>query len=421
MRTRFAAIPAALIAAALALAGCSSGSSTPSSSSGPVTLTVSYFAGSTSLPPLIKLFEKANKGVTVNYIGLPYPQILTQINTQLVSGTASDVVTVFPGQGNPIAVQTLSKNGYLADLSAQSWTKNFSATKKQVMGVKGKVYFASDNLTIIPAIYNKQALAEVGATPPTTWNDVLALCATAKAKNKVAYALGGIAGSDIQFYLYALSSSLVYGPSPQFGAEQAAGKTSFASSKWTTAFTKLEQMQQAGCFSADTLGVSLDTSQTQVAQGAALGLVTVSNQLPTIEGKAAAGTTFVTAPLPATNKASDTYLPVGLGAGLGVNAKSKNLAIAKKFVEFYMSKEGVESAITSGSIFPSVPVGDFKHDAALDGVLQQASGNKTTSFPDSFWPNSSVQQTLFSESQKLLGGSASVSDVVAALDGAYKG
>ncbi len=138
--------------------------------------------------------------------------------------------------------------------------------------------------------------------------------------------------------------------------------------------------------------MNLDTAQNQVAKGDAVGIVTVSNQIATIQGKAASGTKFETAAFPATDTAADTYLPVGLGAGYGVNAKSKNQALAKKFINYFMSKQGIDSAIKNGSIFPSIADGDFAHDAALDGVLDQASGDKTVSFPDQLWPNANVQQ-----------------------------
>ena len=418
MRRRYAALPIAALAVALGMTGCSSG---PQASSGDdKTITVEGFSGDKTMPTLISQFEAQNPGVKVNFTGLPYPQILTQINTQLVSGTAPDVVTVFPGEGNPIAVQTLVKGNYLADLSSQSWTSSFNDVKKRVMGADGKVYLAANNYTIIPATYNKQALSDVGATPPTTWSSVLSLCSAAKAKGKVAYAMAGATGGTALYLPYALAATLVYGPNPNFSADQAAGKASFSGSKWADVLSKVDEMSKAGCFSKDSLGVSLDVAQTQVAKGDALGIVTVSNQIATIQGKAASGTTFETAAFPATDNAADTYLPVGLGAGYGVNAKSKHLDIAKKFIEYFMSKEGVQTAIKAGSIFPSVPVGDFAHNAALDGVLAQAAGDKTTAFPDQFWPNSSVGQVTTDGLQKVLGGSASPSSVLAQMDSAYK-
>ncbi|RPE77820.1 MULTISPECIES: ABC transporter substrate-binding protein [unclassified Frondihabitans] len=419
MRKKHAALPVAALVVAMGLAGCTSGPQSANGGGDGKTITWEGFSGDKTVQPIIDEFEKENPGTTVKFTGLPYPQILTQINTQLVSKTAGDIVTVFPGEGNPIAVQTLAKNKYLADLSSQSWTKSFTSAQKQVMGTDGKVYLAANNYTIIPAIYNSQALTAVGAKAPTTFSDVLALCAAAKSKGKVAYAMAGATGGTALYLPYALTSTLVYGPDSKFSEDQADGKATFSDSKWTDALDQVTQMNKAGCFSKSPNGVSLDTAQTQVAKGDAVGIVTVGNQIATIQGKAASGTTFETAAFPATDNSSDTYLPVALGAGYGVNANSKNQALAKKFIEFFMSKNGIDSAIKSGSIFPSISNGTFTHDKVLDGVLEQAAGTKTTAFPDQLWPNSNVQQVTTNQLQNILGGTTSSSAALEQMDKAY--
>ena len=145
---------------------------------------------------LIEQFEADNPGVTIDYTGLPWPGILTQINTELVSGTASDIVVVFPGNGNPITAQTLAKGNYLADLSSSDWVSNYNDANQAVMGADGKILMGANAFTIIPAVYNSQALEGFGATAPTDLQEVLDLCGTAKAQGKVAYALAGAAGGN---------------------------------------------------------------------------------------------------------------------------------------------------------------------------------------------------------------------------------
>ena len=173
---------------------------------------------------LIEQFEEDNPGVTIEYTGLPWPGILTQINTELVSGTASDVVVVFPGNGNPITAQTLAKGNFLADLSDSDWVSNYNDANQAVMGADGKILMGSNAFTIVPAMYNTQALEAVGATPPTTYSEVLDLCATAKDAGKVAYALAGVAGGNYQHVPYPLTATLVYGPNPDFVEQQYRGR-----------------------------------------------------------------------------------------------------------------------------------------------------------------------------------------------------
>lgn len=409
---------AALTAVALGLAGCSGGSQS-SGADGDTVLTMSGWADDNIAAALIEKFEADNPGVTVDYTGLPWPGILTQINTELVSGTASDVVVVFPGNGNGITAQTLAKGNYLADLSDSPWVSNYNEANQAVMGADGKILMGANAFTIIPATYNTQALEAVGATPPTTFSEVLDLCATAQENGKVAYALAAVADGNFHFLPFALSASLVYGPNPDFIDEQNAGDASFSDSDWTTVLDKYKELEDAGCFTADATGVNLDTAQEQVASGDALGIVTVSPQISTIEEKAPEGTTFETAAFPATDDAAETILPVGLGAGYGVNAKSKNIDLAKKFVDFYLSEEGLQIALDNGSIFPSAPVDGFTPPAALEGVTEQVQGDKTVSFPDQTWPNPVVNQTYLEQLQAFLGGQASASDVLSRMDDAF--
>jgi len=409
------------MAAALGLAGCSAGPQSNSDKNSGTVLTMSGWADDKVAAALITKFEADNPGVTIKYTGLPWPGINTQINTELVSGTASDIVVVFPGNGGPITAQTLAKGNYLADMSSSKWVSNYNDANKAVMGVDGKILMGSNAFTIIPAIYNTQALKTVGATAPSTFSEVLGLCGIAKAKGKVAYALGGVAGGNYPYLPYALAASLVYGPNPDFVAKQAAGDTSFSDSKWTTVLEKYRQMVDAGCFTADATGTSLDVAQGQVAKGDAIGMVAVSPQIKTIEGKAPQGTTFETAAFPATDNKSETILPVGLGAGYGVNAKSKNIDLAKKFVDFYLSEAGLKIALDKGSLFPSAPVEGYTPPADLAGVAEQARGEKTSSFPDQTWPNASVNQSYTDGLQSFIGGKSSAADLLKQMDDAFKG
>lgn len=409
---------AMLTAVALTLAGCTGGAR-PGPDTNANTLTISGWSGDETMAALIERFEEKHPGVEVSFTGLPWPGILTQINTELVSGTASDFVVVFPGNGNPITVQTLARGNFLEDLSSQDWVPRFSEVNRTVMGTDGVVMMGANNFTIIPAIYNSQALAEVGASAPTTWGEVLELCSTARDHGKVAYALAGLAGGTYNYLPYALTATLVYGPHPDFGAQQAAGEASFSDSEWSTALDKYLEMSDAGCFTDDALGVSLEVAQDQVADGGALGIVTVSNQIGDIQRRAPEGTTFETAALPATDNPAETILPVGLGAGYGVNAHARNKELALQFMEFYLSDEGINVALEAGSIYTTIDVEGFEPIPTLAGVADQVRSDRTAVFPDQTWPSSYVGRVYQDEIQKILGGQATVEQSLATMDTAY--
>lgn len=413
-----------LTAAVLGLTGCTAGTNANSGGGkeGETVLTMSAWAGDAMGNALVKQFEKDNPGVTIKYTGLPFPGILTQINTQLVSGTASDIVVAFPGDGNPLSVQTLAKGNYLANLKGSAWVSNYNKTNQSLMGANGKILFGSNAFTIIPAIYNTQALAEVGAKkPPTTFSEVLDLCDAAKAHGKVAYALSALAGGNYTSLGYALAGTLVYGKDPDFVSKQQAGKATFSDSGWSVVFDRIGKMRDAGCFTADATGTAIDVAQGQVASGAAVGTIDVTPAIGAIEKVAPKGSTFQTAPFPATDHASDTRLPVGFGAGYAVNAKSKHEDLAKKFVDFYMSQAGLKVALKSGSIYPSTPVNGYTPPKELAGVNQQAQGKDTVPLPDQTWPNANVTQVYSDGFQSFYGGQSTAKDVLKRMDEAYKG
>ncbi|MGC5170660.1 ABC transporter substrate-binding protein [Microbacterium sp. DT81.1] len=419
---RAAAIFATAAISGLALAGCSAGTQSGSGEDGDTVLTMSGWADDGIAEALIAQFEKDNPGVTIDYTGLPWPGILTQINTELVSGTASDIVVVFPGNGNPITAQTLAKGNYLEDLSDSPWVSNYNDANQSVMGADGKILMGANAFTIIPAIYNTQALEEVGATAPTTWSEVLELCATAKDAGKVAYALAAVAGGNYHTVPFALTASLLYGPDPDFVDEQYAGDATFSDSEWTTALAQYRELVDAGCFTEDATGTALDIAQGQVADGEAIGIITVSPQINTIQEMAPEGTTFQTAAFPATDDPSETVLPVGLGAGYGVNAKSKNIDLAKKFVDLYLSEEGLKIAVENNpGIFPSGPVEGYTPPETLAGVAEQAQSDLTVAFPDQTWPNAVVNDTYISGLQAFIGGQSSSAELLEQMDAAWNG
>lgn len=417
-RTAAALLPVGVLSVvALGLAGCST-SPQQDSSGGDTVLTISGWADDSTAAALIKKFEADNPGVTVDYTGLPWPGILTQINTELVSGTASDVVVVFPGTGNPITAQTLAKGGYLADLSDSDWVSNYGDATQSIMGADGEILMGANALTLIPAIYNTQALEAVGATAPTTFSEVLDLCKTAADAGKVAYSLAGVAGGNYPHIGYATYGTLGYGTDPEFPADLAAGDASWSDSAWTDVLDNYGQMVDAGCFTPDATGTALDIAQGQVAKGEALGIVTVSPQISDIEKMAPEGTTFETAAFPATDDASETLLTVALGAGYGVNAKSKNIDLAKKFVDLYLSDEGLKIALENSSIYPSAPVEGWTPPASLAGVAEQAGSDRTAPI---VYMEAPVEKAYLDGLQTFIGGQNSASDLLKQMDAAQNG
>ena len=417
--TRFAVLVSALTAVTLA-AACSSGTNANSGgdSGDNKTLTLAS-VDQGSIEDVVKAFEAANPGVKVNFTTSGADQYQAQIRTQLSSGTAPDVMTVWPGNGNPGATYVLAKPGYLLDLSDQPWAAKLPGSFKTVAQYEGKTYNALFGLNGIGAVYNDQALAKAGLKAPTTWSELLTFCRDAAGKGTPAYALGIQDNWVTQLVLYALAATIVFGNDRDFNTKLASGQATFAGSAWTQAMAKYQEMSKAGCFQKNPLGTSYEASQTLAATGKTLGVVQGNWIIGLLKGKNPSGKFTMTA-LPATDDPATFLMPAAAGAGYGANAKAKNKDLALKFITYVMSPEGMKLFNEKQGSLPTLPGAGTTVDPGLKELTSFVQQNRTVPFMDQLWPNAKVQQTMLSGLQEVFSNQATPDAVLKDMDTEYK-
>jgi raffinose/stachyose/melibiose transport system substrate-binding protein len=409
----------AALAALSLLTACSSGTNSGSSGDGDnQTLTIAS-VDQGSIEKVVDAFKAANPGVTVNLTTSGADQYQQQIRTQLSSGTAPDVMTVWPGNGNPGATYVIAKPGYLRDLSDQPWAAQLPDAFKKVAQYEGKTYNALFGLNGIGAVYNDEALTKSGLTAPGTWTDLLAFCKAATAKGTPAFALGIQDNWVTQIALYALVATTVYSADKDFDTKMAAGQATFAASPWTTAMAKYQEMNSAGCFQKDPLGTSYEASQTLAATGKTLGIIQGNWIIGLLKQKSPNGK-FTMKALPATDDAAQFIMPAAAGAGYGINAKAKNPELALKFVTFVMSPEGMKTFNEAQGSLPTLPGAGTTVDPGLAELTSFVEGDKTVPFMDQLWPNAKVQQAMLSGLQEVFSNQATAGEVLKDMDTDYQ-
>ncbi|GAA4671625.1 extracellular solute-binding protein [Phytohabitans rumicis] len=418
MKIRTLPALAAAFTAATLLTACSGGTNAGSGDGDNKTLTLAS-VDQGSVEDVVKAFEAANPGVKVNFTTSGADQYQQQIRTQLASGTAPDVMTVWPGNGNPGATYVLAKPGYLLDLSDRPWAARYPESVKSVAQYDGKTYNAVFGLNGIGAIYNQQAMDKAGLTAPGTWTELLAFCRAAAAKKTPAFALGIQDNWVTQIALYALVATTVYAGDKDFDKKMQAGQATFAGSPWTTAMAKYQEMNKTGCFQKNPLGTSYEASQELAATGKTLGIIQGNWVVALLKGKNPAGT-FTLKALPATDDPATFIMPAAAGAGYGVNAKAKNKELALKFVDFVMSPAGMKVFNGKQGSLPSLPDSGSAVDPALTELTTFIQGNRTVPFMDQLWPNAKVQQTMLSGIQEVFSGQSTPDKMLAAMDADYK-
>lgn len=405
-------------AVALTAAACSSGTGASSGEDG---LRISAVATDRAgTEAVVKAFKQKNPGVEITTAYADTDQYQGTLRTQLSSGTAPDVFFAWPGNGNPGAIEVLAPTGYIADLSGRSWTSAIPSGIKPVTQVGGKTYIVPLTFVGIGALYNKKALDEVGAEPPATWTQLLAFCDAAKAKGKVAFALGNQTDWVTQLVDYALVPTTVYASNPDFDQKMKAGSATFAGSGWKTAMDKYLEMNERGCFSKDPLGTSFETSVSQLAEGDAVAMIQVTSTLNQLKSEAPEGTEFGLFPVPATDDADETRMPGAAGGAFALNAKAGNPDLASKFIDFLATPEAMNLYAGATGNLPSVPNDTFKADPALQPLIDFQKAGKTVPFMDQLWPNPKVQQAHFTGVQEMFAGEADPASVLKQMDAAYK-
>lgn len=149
-----------------------SNASTMSSSSGSSQLTWSYWGDPGELPPfeqIIKDYESANPGTTINVEHAPWSSYFTKIDTELAAKSGPDVMFL-------TNIPTYASRGVLEPLDSYIAKSNFPIDQYnqeflRIWKLNGHIYgFPRDNNTAV-LYYNKTAFQSAGISDPTSsWN-----------------------------------------------------------------------------------------------------------------------------------------------------------------------------------------------------------------------------------------------------------
>jgi len=420
MRTtthRLAAVAAATATLVL-VAACSTNTS---GSDGDDVLRVSVTASDReAMEAVIALFEAEHEGIDVRGEFLDTDPMQAAMRTQLSAGTAWDVMFVWPGNGNPGAMEVLEPNGYLADLSDRPWASDIPAGLAPVTQVDGVTYLLPMAFSGIGAIYNEQTLAGAGVEPPVNWSELLEFCDATAAAGVPAFALGNQADWVTQLINYAFVATLVYAENPDFDQQMRDGGATFVGSQWETAMAKYLEMDERGCFQDDPLGTSFESSITQVASGAAAGLVQGTWALGGLRDEAADGTTFTMRALPATDDPAAQLMPGAAAGTYAINAATGVMDLATQFVDFMATPEAMNTFAETGGSLPAVPNDAFDAPPELAEFIEYQSDGRTVPFMDQLWPNPQVQSAHLTGVQEIFAGQRTPDEVLAAMDTAYQ-
>jgi raffinose/stachyose/melibiose transport system substrate-binding protein len=382
------AIVAVAAAMSLGLAGCSA---TTASTSKHTTLNVVGFEGESTevadIPTINKAFEKQYPNITLNYKYVSNAEYDQYNNTRLASGTAADVLMT-----NPTRVQQWVKQGYLADLSNQSWVKNVLPNVAPFGEIGGKTYaFTQQNIPI--GLYaNLDILKSAGINSvPQTWPDFIAALQKLKAAGKPGLMLANQTGWTSEQISMALAANLVpnsWGPNYDKGG-----------STWNPAFSSvfdhIKQLLTTGLVNGKLMnGIEpFNVGNSQFIAGKWAFTVMGAWELQAI--KSGAKFNFSLNPMPGGGAGTKPKSFTFVGSGWGVNAASPNKTAAEEYVAFMTQPKndgGYLAAESSFSTLKNVPSPTMPNATAF---VQAFNDGRTTPSPIEFIQFPSYEQEFW--------------------------
>ena len=125
---------------------------------------------------IIKSFEDANPGITVNLEIMPEAQYYTTLQTRVMAGEGLDVFEVNPGS----RFETFKRSDSFMDLSDQPFIADLNPVFLGGGQSDGKQYAIPMSKSFVGLFYNKTLFDKLNLKAPQTWDEFLNVCETIK-------------------------------------------------------------------------------------------------------------------------------------------------------------------------------------------------------------------------------------------------
>jgi raffinose/stachyose/melibiose transport system substrate-binding protein len=418
---RVAVLAAALAAATTALAACG-GSSNQASS--PTQLRLWYYEGPDSAMGVawkkaIGEFEQAHPGVKVKFELKGFEQIQKTAPMVLNSNDAPDLMEY--NKGNATA-GLLAKQGLLTDLTPEAgkrgWDKLLSPSLQTtakydnngVMG-SGNWYGIPNYAEFVEVYYNKDLFDKQHIAVPTTFADFTAAMDKFKAAGVTPLANGG-KEYPAQQYLYELALSKA-DRSWVDAYQRYTGKVDFHDAAWTYAANTFADWVQKGYIAKDSAAVDAENMGLGFLGGKFPMMVSGTWWYGRVEKQAKFNWGSFLWPGNTLNAGSSGNIWV-----VPKNSKAKDLAY--DFIDLTMKKDIQNTLANNGGVpvaADTSAITDQKSKELVQSYQTLAGKDGLAFYPD--WPVAGFYDTMVSETQKLINGSAPPSKVLDDLQKAY--
>lgn len=300
-----------------------------------------------AIPDIIKAFEEANPGVTVEYEAIPtsnnYQDVL---NARLSTGECADVF-----MASESMLRGFAQNGYVEDLSKVEFVDPFQDNLV-------KMLTKEDVLTAIPIeeaglgmIVNMDVLKAAGVDAlPQTWPELLDTCEKIKSNGQTPFIMGNKTGwSGAILMNYGITTKYKdYDNDIYFKVQNQEVKMSEVYMEFMEKYSELEEKGYTN--GKESLGMEFNEGAVaEFAKGESAFLVAGTWMIQEV-AQALEGTETVFAPIPVQDEGPLTA-QCSLSTALAVNKDAEQKDLAIKFVQFWSDDDNLKLYVESQNAF----------------------------------------------------------------------
>lgn len=273
------------------------------------------------------------------------------VKTRLATGDTTDLFYYNSGS----LFQALNPEQNFVDLTNEPFMANVMDSFKATVSANGKVYGIPGGPAVAGGwLYNKKVYAELGLQVPKTWTELMQNNEKIKAAGKIPVIGSYKTDWTTQLILLADYYNL-QAQVPNFAQEYTANRAKFATTPAALrGFEKLEEVYRRGFLNKDFLATDYDTALKMLVEGTGVHYPMLTLALDNIRAKYPNKVDDIGFFGQPGDTAEKHGVTVWMPAGIYLNKRSKNIEAAKKWMELFVSPEGVAAYLSRVK-----PVGPF--------------------------------------------------------------
>lgn len=259
------------------------------------------------------------------------------VKTRLATGEMADLLVYNTGS----LLQALNPVDNFVDLSAEPFMANVLDSFKTVVTIDGQVFGAPVGSSSAGAIlYNRKIYAELGLTVPKTWEQFMANNEKIKAAGKTAVLASYKDTWTSQLFVLGDFFN-VQKQVPAFAEDYTANKAKYSTTpEALRGFEKTGEVFEKGYMNKDFLATTYDVALKMLADGEGVHYPMLTGALDAIMQNSPDKINDIGVfPIPS-DSADINGLTVWMPSGLYINKDGNNVDAAKRWAEYFVSKEG---------------------------------------------------------------------------------